>query len=64
MAQTYRLRDEESDMLQEAAIKMIVESKIRVKESDLLHALIRKHLKEMKVVDVLKYREEVLGKSD
>ena len=64
MAQTYRLRDEESDMLQEAAIRMIVESKIRVKESDLLHALIRKHLKEMKVVDVLKYREEVLGKSD
>lgn len=64
MAQTYRLRDEESEMLQETAIKMIVESKTMIKESDLLHALIRKHLKDMRVSDVIKYKEEVLGRTD
>lgn len=64
MAQTYRLRDEESEMLQETAIKMIVDSKTMIKESDLLHALIRKHLKDMRVSDVIKYKEEVLGRAD
>ena len=64
MTQTYRMRDEEAEMLQEAAIKMIIASKIRIKESDVLHALIRKHLKDIKISDVLKYREEILGKND
>lgn len=64
MPQTFRVRDEETEMLQEKALNMMFEKKVRIKESDLLHALIRKYLPELKTADVMKYREEVLGKDD
>jgi len=64
MAVTVRLRDEEEEMIKEAALEMMFETKIRIKESDLIHALIRKHLKDMKTSDVMKYRSEVLKKDD
>jgi len=41
---------------------MMIETKSRIKESDVLHTLIRKHLKDIKTSDVMKYREEVLKK--
>lgn len=63
MAVTVRLRDEE-EMIKEAALEMMFETKIRIKESDLIHALIRKYLKELKTTDVMKYRSEVLKKED
>ena len=62
MAVTVRLRDEEEAMLQEITLDMMIETKSRIKESDVLHTLIRKHLKDIKTSDVLKYREEVLKK--
>ena len=64
MAVTVRLRDEEVEMIKEAALEMMFETKIRIKESDLIHALIRKYLKELKTTDVMKYRSEVLKKED
>lgn len=64
MAKSYRIRDEEAEELKEAKFKMIVETKTDIKDSDILHLLIRKYLKEIKAKDVLKYREEVLGKDD
>ena len=64
MAITIRLRDEEEEMIKEAALEMMFETKIRIKESDLIHALIRKYLKELKTTDVMKYRSEVLKKED
>ena len=64
MAVTVRLRDEEEEMIKEAALEMMFETKIRIKESDLIHAVIRKHLKDMKTSDVMKYRSEVLKKDD
>ena len=64
MAVTVRLRDDEEEMIKEAALEMMFETKIRIKESDLIHALIRKHLKDMKTSDVIKYRSEVLKKDD
>jgi len=43
MAVTVRLRDDEEEMIKEAALEMMFETKIRIKESDLIHSLIRKY---------------------
>lgn len=64
MSKAYKVRTEESEALHDAAIKMIVEKKVHIRESDVLHALIRKYLPDLKSSDVLRYREEVLGKED
>ena len=64
MAVTIRLRDEEEEMIKEATLEMMFETKIRIKESDVIHTLIRKHLKDIKTEDVMKYRAEVLKKDD
>jgi hypothetical protein len=45
-------------------IKLIVETQINIKESDILHCLISKYLNDLTAKDVLKYREEVLKKDD
>ena len=62
MAQTQRLRDEETEMLEKRTLDFMIEKKVRIRESDVLHTLIRKHLKDITANDVMKYREEVLGK--
>jgi hypothetical protein len=64
MAVTVRLRDDEEEMVKEAALEMMFATKIRIKESDLIHALIRKYLKDLKTEDVMKYRSEILKKDD
>lgn len=63
MAVTVRLRDDEEEMIKEAALEMMFETKIRIKESDLIHTLIRKYLKDLKTEDVMKYRSEILKKT-
>jgi len=62
MPKTYRLRDEAVDALSTKRIRMIVERKEDVKESDLLGALIWKYLSSLTPQDVKAYRENVLGK--
>ena len=42
----------------------MIEKKIRIKDSDVIHALIRKHLKDLSANDVLEYRKIYLGKDD
>jgi len=64
MAVTVRLRDEEEEMIKDSALEMMFETKVRIKESDLIHTLIRKYLKDLKTEDVMKYRSEVLKKDD
>ncbi|ENX05645.1 hypothetical protein [Acinetobacter courvalinii] len=64
MAVTVRLRDEEEQMVNDVTLKMIVETKVRIKDSDVLHTLIRKHLKDIKTEDVMKYRADFLKKDD
>lgn len=64
MAVTIRLRDEEEEMIKDATLEMMFETKIRIKESDLIHTLIRKYLKDIKTEDVMKYRAEILKKDD
>lgn len=64
MGYTIRLRDEEGEQLKEKAMEAIVKTKVRIKESDVVHALIRKHLNQLSEKDILEYRREVLGKED
>lgn len=62
MAQTHRLRDEEAKMIEQKTLDIMIEKKVRIRESDVVHALIRKYLKDLTSNDVMKYREEILGK--
>lgn len=62
MAQTQRLRDEEAEMIEQKTLDIMIEKKVRIRESDVMHALIRKYLKDLTSNDVMKYREEILGK--
>lgn len=62
MAQTQRLRDEEAEMVEQKTLDIMIEKKVRIRESDVVHALIRKYLKDLTSNDVMKYREEILGK--
>lgn len=62
MAKTYRLRDDLVEALNARRIKLIVERKEDVKESDMIGALIWKHLNALTADDVKRYREQVLGK--
>jgi len=64
MSYTIRLRTEEAEAVREKTIETIVKTKVRVKESDLIHALIHKHLDKLTEKDILAYRKEVLGKED
>ena len=48
MAVTVRLRDDEEEMIKDAALEMMFETKIRIKESDLIHTLIRKYREGLK----------------
>ncbi|WP_034583983.1 hypothetical protein [Acinetobacter sp. HR7] len=64
MAITIRLRDDEEEMVKNAALDMMIEKKTRIKESDVIHTLIRMYLPQLKTADVMKYREEILGKDD
>lgn len=64
MAVTIRLRDEEEEMIKDVTLEMMFETKIRIKESDVIHTLIRKCLSEIKTEDVMKYRADILKKDD
>lgn len=58
----YRVRDEFVEVIKERRINMIVETREDVSEADLVNAVLWKHLSELTTKDVMKYREEVLGK--
>lgn len=58
----YRVRDEFVEVIKERRINMIVETREDVAEADLVNAVLWKYLGELTTKDVLKYREEVLGK--
>ncbi|APV35476.1 hypothetical protein [Acinetobacter soli] len=64
MAKVYKIRDDEVDSIKEALMKFVIEKKVLMKESDVIHAFIKYHLKNLKADEVIKYREEVLDKID
>ncbi|MEQ1322734.1 hypothetical protein [Acinetobacter soli] len=64
MSKVYKLRTEEVEDVKEALMKFVVDKKTLMKETDVIHALIKYHLKNLKADEVIKYRSEVLGKED
>ena len=64
MAKVYKIRDDEVDSIKESLMKFVIEKKVLMKESDVIHALIKYRLKNLKADEVMKYREEVLDKID
>lgn len=64
MSKVYKIRSEEVEEVKETLMKFVVQKKTLMAESDVIHALIRYHLKDLKAEDVLRYRSEVLKKDD
>lgn len=64
MSKVYKVRSDEVEMIREALLKFVIEKKIVMKESDVIHALLNYKLNELTASDVIRYREEVLGKDD
>lgn len=64
MSKVYKLRSDEVEEIKEALMKFVIAKKTIMKETDVIHALIKYHLKNLKAEEVIKYREEVLGKEE
>ena len=64
MSKVYKIRSEEVEDVKEALMKFVIQKKSLMAESDVIHALIKYHLSELKADEVIKYRQEVLGKDD
>ncbi|PKF31319.1 MULTISPECIES: hypothetical protein [Acinetobacter] len=64
MSKVYKIRSEEVEDVKETLMKFVVQKKSLMAESDVIHALIKYHLQNLKADEVLRYRQEVLGKDD
>ena len=64
MSKVYKLRTDEVEEVKEALMKLVVNKETIMKETDVLHALIKYHLKDLTADEVLRYRSEVLKKDD
>lgn len=64
MSKVYKLRTDEVEAIKETLMKFVVQKKSLMAESDVVHALIKYHLKNLKAEEVIKYRQEVLGKDE
>lgn len=64
MSKVYKLRTDEVESIKETLMKFVVQKKTLMAESDVIHALIKYHLENLKAEEVIKYRQEVLGKDE
>ncbi|KAB0653901.1 hypothetical protein F7P73_05170 [Acinetobacter bohemicus] len=64
MSKVYKLRTDEVEAVKESLMKFVVAKKSLMAESDVIHALIKYHLKDLKADEVIKYRQDVLGKDE
>ncbi|HBO2853735.1 TPA: hypothetical protein N0H62_006450 [Pseudomonas aeruginosa] len=58
MSKAYRVRDKFVDEVKDRRMKMIIETKDDVRESDLINATLWKYLDKITTKDVLEFREE------
>ncbi|VXA58395.1 conserved hypothetical protein [Acinetobacter proteolyticus] len=64
MSKVYKIRTDEVESVKETLMKFVVAKKSLMAESDVIHALIKYHLKDLKADEVVKYRQDVLGKDE
>ncbi|WP_241089987.1 hypothetical protein [Pseudomonas aeruginosa] len=62
MSKPYRVRDKFVEEVKERRVKMIIETKDDVRESDLVNATLWKYLSKITTKDVLEFREEFGGR--
>ncbi|EQB0423101.1 hypothetical protein ACYAFH_006022 [Pseudomonas aeruginosa] len=62
MSKPYRVRDKFVEEVKERRVKMIIETKDDVRESDLVNATLWKYLSKITTKDVLEFKEEFGGK--
>lgn len=58
MSKAYRVRDKFVDEVKDRRVKMIIETKDDVRESNLINATLWKYLDKITTKDVLEFREE------
>lgn len=58
----YRVRDDEEELIKAKLVQFVSEGQRPFVESDVLHALIRYKLDTLTIDDVIRYREQVLGR--
>ena len=56
MSKVYKIRSEEVEDVKETLMKFVVQKKSLMAESDVIHALIKYHLKDLKAEEVIRYR--------
>ncbi len=59
LSKTYRVRGEFVESIKEKSLDLIIETKERIEEADIINALIYKHLSSITAKDVTKYIEEI-----
>ncbi|AXY60129.1 hypothetical protein [Acinetobacter sp. WCHAc010052] len=59
LSKAYRVRGEFVELIKDKSIDMIIETKERIEEADIINALIYKHLNGITSKDVTKYIEEI-----
>ena len=64
MSKVYKLRTDEVEAVKETLMKFVVQKKSLMAESDVIHALIYHHLKNLTEDEVLEYRRKILGKDE
>ena len=64
MSKVYKLRTDEVEAIKETLMKFVVAKKSLMAESDVIHALIKYHMHNLKAEEVIKYRQEALGKDE
>ncbi|MBF7691704.1 hypothetical protein [Acinetobacter pollinis] len=64
MSKVYKIRTDEVEDIKDSLMKFVLEKKTMMKETDVLHALIKFHLKNLKSEEVLEWRKKYLGKDE
>ena len=59
LSKAYRVRGEFVESIKDKSIDLIIETKERIEEADIINTLIYKYLKDITAKDVTKYIEEV-----
>ncbi|HFD2143773.1 TPA: hypothetical protein ACF2EA_003598 [Acinetobacter baumannii] len=59
LSKTYRVRGEFVESIRDKSLDMIIETKERIEEADVINALIYKYLDDLNAKDVTKYIDEI-----
>lgn len=62
MSKTYRINGDTQELIHEKRINLIIKTKEDIKESDILHALINKHIHNITIEDIENFKEDKIFK--